>query len=82
MKIELKEEDVKIIEKAEKIVGTGERNGRYTNLDDLIGIIENLIWEVDRLEEKIEDRERDIEENYKQIETGYSYYGLNERDFH
>lgn len=82
MKIKLEQEDVKILEKAEKIVGFGEREGEYTTLDDLIGTIDNLIYEVHSLEEKLEDKEKEIEDNYEPIRPGYSYYGVSERDFY
>lgn len=83
MKIELKDEDIKIIEKAEKIVGYLERNGNYVNLDDLIGIIDNLVYEANRLEEKIEDLNKDIEDNYEPRRFDpYEEYGVSESMFH
>lgn len=83
MKIELKDEDIKIIEKAEKIVGYLERNGNYVNLDDLIGIIDNLVYEANRLEEKIEDLNKDIEDNYEPRKFDpYEEYGVSESMFH
>lgn len=83
MKVELRDEDIKIIEKAEKIVGYLERNGNYVNLDDLIGIIDNLVYEANRLEEKIEDLNKDIEDNYEPRKFDpYEEYGVSESMFH
>lgn len=83
MKVELKDEDIKIIEKAEKIVGYLERNGNYVNLDDLIGIIDNLVYEANRLEEKVEDLNKDIEDNYEPRKFDpYEEYGVSESMFH
>lgn len=81
MKVKLEKNDIEIIEKAEKIVGYGEREGEYTDLNDLIGIIENLLYEVDRLEEKLKDTEDYYHDNYKPIPPG-QLYGVSDSMFH
>lgn len=81
MKIKLEKEDVKILEKAEKIVGYGDREGEYTTLNDLINTIDNLLYEVHRLEEKVEDTESYYQDNYQPV-SPYKMYGVSESEFH
>lgn len=51
------------------------------SLGDILGYMEDLLYENDRLEERIRDLENDIEYNYKAIDPYYEY-GVSERDFH
>lgn len=44
------------------------------SIDDLMGVIEELLAENERLEERYEDRERDIEDNFRRI-SPESMYG-------
>ena len=81
MKIEISDKDVEIIKRAEKIVGYGDRNGNYIPLEDLIGIIECLIYEVDRIEEEKEDTEKYYQDNFEPISPN-RMYGISESDFH
>lgn len=81
MKIKLEKEDVKILEKAEKIVGYGDREGEYTTLDNLLSVIDSLLYEVHRLEEKVEDTESYYQDNYQPV-SPYKMYGVSESEFH
>lgn len=81
MKIKLEKEDVEILEKAEKIVGYGDREGEYTTLDNLLNVIDNLLYEVHRLEEKVEDTESYYQDNYQPV-SPYKMYGVSESEFH
>jgi len=79
IKVYFNEDDENIIKKAEKIVGSNDKE--YYTLEDLVNIIDNLTYEFNLLEEKIEDREQDIEDNYKRIDVA-SQYDVNENMFH
>lgn len=81
MKLMVTDDQIKIIENSEKIVGVSERTGNYIELDELIGIIDDLVYEYHCLEEQFDDLKRDMEENYELV--GYDprdYY--DESDFH
>lgn len=84
MKLEINDSDIQYLEKTEKLLGTDyERKGNYIELDSLICMIRDLLWEVDNLEEKITDLERDIEDNYEPRRFNpYEEYGVSESMFH
>lgn len=52
----------------------------YIDGEDLLSIIDDLIYEVDRLEEQIEDIKEDIRDNYKPISYA-EQVGINDSDF-
>lgn len=52
----------------------------YIDTDELISIIDDLIYEVGRLEERLEDLEEDIRDNYKRIPIS-EQVGINDDDF-
>lgn len=55
----------------------------YVPSENIINIIDDLLYEIHRLEEKIEDMENDIEENYElKPFDPYEEYGVSERDFY
>lgn len=79
LKITFNEDDDKIIKRAEEIVGYNETD--YYTIEDLLGIIDELVFEIHRLEEKIEDREQDIEDNYRRIDVA-EQYDISDNMFH
>lgn len=82
MRIELTNDSVETIKKAEKVMGTDyERKGNYIDIEGLVCIIRDLLWEIDNLEEKVEDTEAYYHDNYKPISAN-EMYGVSERDFH
>lgn len=82
------ESNFDILEKASKITLTdyeikwfdAENINGYIETDNLISIIEDLIYEIDRLEEKIEDIKQDIRDNYRPIPYA-EQVGISDRDF-
>ena len=52
----------------------------YIDGEDLLSIIDDLIYEVDRLEEQIEDIKEDIRDNYKPISYA-EQVGVSDSDF-
>ena len=52
----------------------------YIDGEDLLSIIDDLIYEVDRLEEQIEDIKEDIRDNYKPISYA-EQVGVRDSDF-
>lgn len=52
----------------------------YIDGEDLLSIIDDLIYEVDRLEEQIEDIKEDIRDNYKPISYA-EQVGISDGDF-
>lgn len=82
MKIELDDNSVETIKKAEKVMGTDyERKGNYIDLEGLVCIIRDLLWELDNLEEKVEDTQKYYEDNYEPVSAS-KMYGVSEADFH
>jgi hypothetical protein len=47
-------------------------------VENLISVIEDLVYELNNLEERYKDLEEDLETNYKPIPIDY---GLSDRDF-
>jgi len=52
----------------------------YIDGDNVISMIEDLIYEISCLNEKIEDMKRDIEDNYRRIPMS-EQLGINDKDF-
>lgn len=52
----------------------------YIDADNIISMIEDLIYEIGCLKEKIEDREQDIKDNYRRIPTA-EQVGISNKDF-
>lgn len=82
------ENNFEILDKASKITGTdyeikwydAENINGYIETENLISIIEDLIYEIDRLQEELEDIEQDIKDNYKPIPEA-EQVGISVRDF-
>ena len=72
------------LDKTDKIIGKTKRevidDTQYIEVEELLGIIENLNYEVERLEDEISELRQDIEDNYiqRKLEDDYS---ISERDF-
>lgn len=82
MKVEINDSDIQYLEKTEKLLGTDyERKGNYIELDSLICMIRDLLWEIDNLEEKVEYTESYYQDNYEPV-SPYKMYGISENDFH
>jgi len=52
----------------------------YIDADNVISMIEDLIYEISYLNEKIENMKRDIEDNYRRIPMS-EQLGINDKDF-
>lgn len=52
----------------------------YIESDNLVSMLENLLYEYDKLQEKYDDLESDLESNYRAIPVA-EQYGINEREF-
>ena len=82
MKIEINDDYLEYLEKAEKLLGTDyERKGNYISLEDLLLMIRDLEDEISLLEEKIEDTEAYYHDNFEPI-SPYKMYGISESRFH
>lgn len=72
------------LDKTDKIIGKTKRevidDTQYIEVEELLGIIENLNYEVERLEDEISELRQDIEDNYiqRKLEDDYS---ISDRDF-
>ena len=49
-------------------------------LENITGIVEDLLGEIDYLEEKLEDLENDMRENYRPIPV-VEQYGISDKEF-
>ena len=86
MLIKLDEYDLKEIKSMEKKIGKckvlqfGEDS--YIEVEEIMGMIEDLNYEYERLEDEKEDLERDLEDNYvPRYKDKYEEYGVSPRDF-
>lgn len=52
----------------------------YIENDNLVSMLENLLYEYDKLQEKYDDLESDLESNYRAIPIA-EQYGISEREF-
>ena len=74
MYYKLKEEELKIIKKIEKITLTDyEIKENLIPIDSLMAIIYDLKYELGLAEEKYNDLERDLEDNYRPISKAEQY---------
>lgn len=72
------------LDKTDKIIGKTKRevidDTQYIEVEELLGMIENLNYEVERLEDEIRDLHQDIEDNYIQRKLEDDYC-ISDRDF-
>lgn len=80
-----------LFERVSKVTGTdydikwfdAEDIDGYIHEDNVLAMIEDLLYELDSAKEIIEDMKRDVEENYQPIPFNpYEEYGISEDDFH
>ena len=86
MLIKLEDYDLKEIKSMEKKIGKCKTipvgDDTYIDVDELMGMIEDLNYEYDHLEDEKEDLERDLEDNYvPRYKDKYEEYGISPRDF-
>ena len=79
MYYKLNETEYQRIQKISDLTNTDyELNGNFIPVENLLSVIEDLVYELNNLEEKYKDLEEDLEENYKPIPIDL---GLTDRDF-
>lgn len=61
-----------------KVITIGDDN--YIEIEELLGIIENLNYEIERVTDKFIEFENDVRDNYKQISQA-EQYGISDKDF-
>lgn len=75
---------VRELDKADKIIGKTKReiigDKQYIEVEELLGIIENLDYEVERLEDELRDLRQDVEDNYERRSLAEDYC-ISDRDF-
>ena len=82
MRVEIDNDYLEYLERTENKLGTDyERKGNYIELNSLLCMIRDLLWEIDNLEEKLEDTESYYRDNYEPV-SPYKMYGVSESDFH
>ena len=55
----------------------------YIDADNVLAMLEDLLYELGSAQEMIDDIKNDVEENYQPIPFNpYDEYGVSERDFH
>lgn len=77
----LNEKELKIFKEIEEKTQTDyeiERN--LLPLENVMGIVEDLLSEINSLNEKLEDLENDVRENYRPIPVS-EQYGISDEDF-
>lgn len=78
----LKMEEEKINEIQELTMTDYDAKLGYIHSDNLVSMIDDLLYEIHNLQEKIEDMQNDIDNNYELKETNfYEEYGISEKDF-
>lgn len=79
MYYKLNENEYQRIQKVSDLTNTDyELNGNFIPVENLMSVIEDLVYELNNLEEKYKDLEEDLETNYKPIPIDL---GLTDRDF-
>ena len=84
MLYKLDDYDLREIKHSEEIIGRckvitiGDDN--YIEIEELLGIIENLNYEIERVTDKFIEFENDVRDNYKQISQA-EQYGISDKDF-
>lgn len=77
----LNEKELKIFKEIEKKTNTSyEIKNNLLPLENVMGIVENLLSEINSLNEKLEDLENDVRENYRPIPVA-EQYGISDEDF-
>ena len=80
----LDECDMRILNQCDDIIGKCKRvivdDEQYVDANELIGCIENLVYEVEHREDEIRDLKQDVEDNYKHISYA-EQIGYNIHDF-
>ena len=75
---------IKEIDKTDKIVGKSERiklgDEEYITPEELLGIIENLVYEVERLQDQYRELQQDMEDNCVR-RTPWEDSGMEYHDF-
>lgn len=57
-----------------------EKYGEFVPSENIMPMIEDLIYEIEHLKEEQEDFERNVEDNYRQI-TASEQAGISDREF-
>ncbi len=77
----LDEKELKIFKEIEeKTITNYEIENNLLPLENVIGIVEDLLSEINSLNEKLEDLENDVRENYRPIPVA-EQYGISDEDF-
>lgn len=77
----LNEKELKIFKEIEEETNTSyEIENNLLPLENVMGIVEDLLSEINSLNEKLEDLENDIRENYRPIPVA-EQYGISDEDF-
>lgn len=77
----LNEKELKIFKEIEeKTITNYEIENNLLPLENVMGIVEDLLSEINSLNEKLEDLENDIRENYRPIPVA-EQYGISDEDF-
>lgn len=80
MYYKLNESEYQRIQTVSNLTNTDyELNGSFIPVENLMSVIEDLVYELNNLEEKYKDLEEDLEENYKPIPVDL---GISDRDFY
>ena len=80
MYYKLNENEYQRIQKVSNLTNTDyELNGNFIPVENLMSVIEDLVYELNNLEKKYKDLEEDLETNYKPIPVDY---GISDRDFY
>lgn len=77
----LNEKELKIFKEIEEETNTSyEIENNLLPLENVMGIVEDLLSEINSLNEKLEDLENDVRENYRPIPVA-EQYGISDEDF-
>lgn len=77
----LNEKELKIFKEIEeKTITNYEIENNLLPLENVMGIVEDLLSEINSLNEKLEDLENDVRENYRPIPVA-EQYGISDEDF-
>lgn len=77
----LDEKELKIFKEIEeKTITNYEIENNLLPLENVMGIVEDLLSEINSLNEKLEDLENDVRENYRPIPVA-EQYGISDEDF-
>jgi hypothetical protein len=81
--IKLQEDERELLDKVQKITDVDYGlESDFLDINDLFGVIKDLVWSYNLLEEKYQDQKQVMEDNYVfNNKNPYVEYGLNEKDF-